>query len=66
MFTLRAHRLQMGGIDVWIGPDNNQVLTGILCTFDTIKNDAKIKLMFGYSAADVKIIITFLDEMRTP
>ena len=53
------------GIDVWIGSQEKRVLTGILCTFDTIKRDAEIKLMLGCSNDDVKIIIDFLGDMRT-
>jgi len=53
------------GIDVWIGSENNHVLTGILCTFDTIGRDAEIKLMLGCSKDDIEIIIEFLSGMRT-
>lgn len=53
------------GIDVWIGSQGGRVLTGILCTFDTIDKDAEIKLMLGCSDADIETIIDFLGEMRT-
>ena len=53
------------GIDVWIGSQGDRVLTGILCTFDTMDKDAEIKLMLGCSEADVEIIIDFLGDMRT-
>ena len=43
-----------GGIDVWLGSLNTvmnrnsaKTLTGILCTFDTLKRDAEIKLLSG-------------------
>jgi inorganic pyrophosphatase len=54
-----------GGIDVWIGSQEGRALTGILCTFDTIKQDAEIKLMLGCSPDDVEIVINFLAGMRT-
>ena len=47
------------GIDVWLGSENTKKLTGILCTFDTLKRDAEIKLLLGCSAKDVETIIEF-------
>jgi inorganic pyrophosphatase len=61
-----------GGIDVWLGslntmvdPANAKTLTGILCTFDTLKKDAEIKLLVGCSAEDLLIIRDFHKEMHT-
>jgi inorganic pyrophosphatase len=61
-----------GGIDVWFGslnrridPVNTKTLTGILCTFDTLKRDAEIKLLVGCSAEDLLIIRDFHKEMNT-
>lgn len=53
------------GIDVWIGTSKQKVLTGILCTFDTFKRDAEIKLLIGCSQDDIQIIREFNDQMRT-
>ena len=41
------------GINVWIGSLYNKTLTGILCTFDTLKRDAEIKLLMGCTMEDV-------------
>ena len=56
-----------GGIDVWIGSlsSTNKILTGILCTFDTLRRDAEIKLIIGCSENDVQIIEDFHREMHT-
>ena len=35
------------GIDVWIGSQAEHSLKGILCTYDTFKRDAEIKLLLG-------------------
>ncbi len=51
-----------GGIDVWIGSLQTKMLTGILCTFDTLKRDAEIKILLGCSAYDVETIINFHDQ----
>ena len=53
------------GIDVWIGSLNSKTLTGILCTFDTIKRDAEIKLLLGCTSDDVHVIQQFNDKMFT-
>ena len=60
-----------GGIDVWLGSLNSvmnsgaKILTGILCTFDTLKRHAEIKLMIGCTEEDIQIIQEFHKEMHT-
>ena len=49
------------GIDVWIGTPGSRTLTGILCTFDTLKRDAEIKLLAGCSDEDIETILHFND-----
>jgi hypothetical protein len=41
------------------------MLTGILCTFDTIKRDAEIKLLIGCTMDDITVIRDFYKQMRT-
>jgi inorganic pyrophosphatase len=53
------------GIDVWIGSSNTRTLTGILCTFDTFKRDAEIKLLIGCNEKDVQVIRNFNNQMHT-
>lgn len=53
------------GIDVFIGSQSDRALTGILCTFDTIKRDAEIKVLLGCTMRDVWVIRAFLGDMRT-
>ena len=60
-----------GGIDVWIGSLNSvmnnsaKTLTGILCTFDTLKRDAEIKFLIGCTVEDIQVIQAFHSEMHT-
>ena|SRR5215211_5927313 len=42
-----------------------EILTGILCTFDTLKHDAEIKLLIGCTEEDIQVIRDFHKEMRT-
>jgi inorganic pyrophosphatase len=48
-----------GGIDVWVGSLEIKKLTGILCTFDTLKHDAEIKVLLSCTTQDVETIINF-------
>jgi inorganic pyrophosphatase len=53
------------GIDVWMGSSDTKTLTGILCTFDTVKRDAEIKLLIGCNEKDIQTIRNFNDHMYT-
>lgn len=61
-----------GGIDVWLGSlnivmnkDHVKTLTGILCTFDTLKRDVEIKLLVECSTEDIQVIRDFHKDMHT-
>lgn len=61
-----------GGIDVWLGSldsvtseETIKKLTGILCTFDTLKRDAEIKLLIGCNEKDIHVIREFHQDMAT-
>jgi inorganic pyrophosphatase len=61
-----------GGMDVWLGSlssvmnsKGGKTLTGILCTFDTLKRDAEIKLLIGCTEEDIQVIQQFHKEMHT-
>lgn len=60
------------GIDVWLGSLNTvtdagtaKTLTGILCSFDTLKRDAEIKLLIDCSDEDIQILRDFLRDLHT-
>jgi inorganic pyrophosphatase len=54
------------GTDIWLGSLNTveKMLTGILCTFDTLKRDIEINLLIGCNEEDIQIIRDFLNEMH--
>lgn len=61
-----------GGIGQWLASVNTvmkeegtKTLTGILCTFDTLKRDAEIRLLIGCMEADIQIIRDFHQAMHT-
>jgi inorganic pyrophosphatase len=53
------------GIDVWISSLGTQTLTGILCTFDTLKRDMEVKLLISCTGTDLQTIQYFHREMHT-
>ena len=53
------------GIDVWLGSRNDKMLTGILCTFDTLKRDMEIKILLGCTNDDLQLIQKFHGELHT-
>jgi inorganic pyrophosphatase len=60
------------GIDVWLGTLSTvndagtaKTLTGILCSFDTLKRDAEIKLLIDCSDEDIQILRDFLRDLNT-
>ena len=53
------------GIDVWIGSAGTGQLTGVLCTYDTFKRDAELKILLGCTVKDVQTVLAFnSDFMR--
>ena len=53
-----------GGIDIWPGSLPTKMLTGILCTFDKLKFDAKIKILLGCTSDHVQTIINFNRDIQ--
>jgi inorganic pyrophosphatase len=47
------------GIDLWFGSQPEDILTGILCTYDINKRDAEIKLLLGCTPHDLEVIREF-------
>lgn len=45
------------GIDVWIGSLTTQRITGIICTVDSARRDAEIKLLLGCTSDDMQMAL---------
>jgi inorganic pyrophosphatase len=55
----RTTAMDGGGIDLWLGSAPHRHLTAIMCTIDTKKKDAEIKLLIGCTEEETKIIEEF-------
>lgn len=49
-------------MDVWIRSLPEKQLTGILCTYDTRKHDAELKLLVGCTPQEIAILTHFNDK----
>jgi inorganic pyrophosphatase len=50
------------GIDVFIGTEPDRGIVGILCTVDTLKRDAEVKILLGCSAEEIERALTLLKK----
>ncbi|PKO12997.1 MAG: inorganic pyrophosphatase [Chloroflexi bacterium HGW-Chloroflexi-10] len=54
--------MDQGGIDIWRGSQENNVLTGIVCTVDVLKADSEIKILLGCTQPEVETILAFHND----
>lgn len=50
------------GIDVFRGSGNEKCVVGILCTLDSIKKDAEVKVLYSCTDEDIDAILTMLTD----
>jgi inorganic pyrophosphatase len=50
------------GIDVWVGTGNHRVINGLICTLDTQKRDAEMKILIGCTEAEIEAVLDFLKQ----
>ena len=50
------------GIDVWRGSMTRAVLVGVVCTVDTLKRDAEVKLLVGCTNDEFEAVDKFHNE----
>ena len=49
------------GIDVWVGSIRPAVVTGVVCTVDSRKRDAEVKILLGCTRDEETAIMAFLN-----
>jgi inorganic pyrophosphatase len=50
------------GIDVWVGSQEPARLVAVVCTVDSEKRDAEIKLLIGCSEAEMEAVARFHNQ----
>jgi inorganic pyrophosphatase len=50
------------GIDVWMGSVWPAVVTGVVCTVDSRKRDAEVKILLGCTRGEETEIVAFLNK----
>jgi inorganic pyrophosphatase len=50
------------GIDVFIGNLDIEHITGIICTYDNVKKDSEIKIMYKCNESDINTVLGFFNS----
>ena len=45
-----------GDIDIWVGTAHPRIIDSILCTFDSLKKDSEIKILYGCNQKEKELI----------
>ena len=45
-----------GGIDVWVGTNEDKTIDGIICIVDLMKRDSEIKILIGCTEEEKEIV----------
>ena len=53
-----------GGIEIFVGSENNKKIDTIVCTIDLIKNDSEIKILKGCTEEEKIKIYDFLNNSK--
>lgn len=51
-----------GGVDIFVGGLQGNRVQGILCTVDSVKHDAEIKILYNCSEPEIQAAISFLNS----
>jgi len=51
-----------GGIDIFVGTKEDKRVEGIICTVDTLKKDAEVKIMYGCNEEEIEAALRVLNE----
>ncbi len=49
--------MDQGGIDVWVGSLPDRRVTGVICTVDSLKQDAEIKILLNCTPDEAQVIL---------
>lgn len=49
-------------LDVWRGSGQSAQLVGVICTVDSVKGDAELKLLIGCGEEEIHIICEFMNN----
>lgn len=55
-FLKNTTSMDGGGIDVWVGTDDNKSIDAIMCIIDLMKRDSEIKILIGCTEEEKKLV----------
>ena len=50
------------GIDIFVGSLTCDCIQGIICTVDSLKNDAEVKIMYNCTESEIAIALDFMNQ----
>ena len=63
-FIQNSTSMDGSGIDVFVGTLQEDVINGIFCTIDKMKNDSEIKVVYKCTTEEIKEIDNMLNESK--
>jgi inorganic pyrophosphatase len=51
-----------GGIDLFLGDDNNAGVVGIICTIDTTKRDSEVKVLYNCTEENIQTALRMMNN----
>ena len=57
-----THSQDKEGIDVWVGTDVDDKISGIIVTIDIVKNDSEIKFLYKCTDEEIQLIENFHNQ----
>jgi inorganic pyrophosphatase len=61
-FVNNSSSIDNNEIDIFVGSKKSLLINGIVCTFDHLKNDSEIKILYSCSNAEIEAILNFYDK----
>jgi inorganic pyrophosphatase len=61
-FLAHTTTIDGGGIDIFVGSLSSNLIQGIVCTVDSLKNDAEVKIMYNCTEAEIATALEFLNN----
>lgn len=61
-YLLNTTTIDGGGIDIFVGSLTYNNIQGIICTVDSLKKDAEIKIMYNCTLSEIEDTLDFLNS----
>lgn len=63
-YVNKSRSMDNNAIDIFIGSEAQKEVNGIICTFDSLKNDSEIKILYSCSDTEIEAILNFYNMSK--